>query len=51
MSDENAMNEAERKRRQNMRSIAIGLALVGLVVLFYAATIIHLGANVANRPM
>ena len=51
MSDESTVNEVERKRRQNMRSIAIGLALVGLVVLFYAATIVHLGANVANRPM
>lgn len=43
--------EAERKRRQKMRSIAIALALVGLVILFYAATIIHLGGNVANRPL
>ncbi len=43
--------EEERKRRQRARSIAIGLALVGLVVLFYIATIIHLGGNVANRPL
>ncbi|MEM9358514.1 MAG: hypothetical protein AAGB04_20195 [Pseudomonadota bacterium] len=51
MSDDSTINEVERKRRQNMRSIAIALVLVGLVVLFYAATIVHLGANVANRPM
>lgn len=51
MSDDNTANELERKRRQNMRSIAIALALIGLVALFYAATIVHLGANVANRPL
>jgi hypothetical protein len=28
-----------------MRSIAIGLALAGLVILFYAATIVRLGGN------
>ncbi|MGI9425796.1 MAG: hypothetical protein ACR2PA_21590 [Hyphomicrobiaceae bacterium] len=43
--------EQERKRRQRTRSIAIGLALVGLVILFYAATIVHLGSNVANRSL
>ena len=41
----------EAKRRQKMRSIAIALALVGLVVLFYVATLIRLGGNVLNRPM
>ncbi len=51
MNDDISSNEVERKRRQNMRSIAIALALIGLVALFYAATIVHLGANVANRPM
>ncbi|MEM7747055.1 MAG: hypothetical protein AAF346_02300 [Pseudomonadota bacterium] len=51
MSDDHTANDTERKRRQNMRSIAIALVLVGLVALFYAATIVHLGANVANRPM
>lgn len=51
MSSSDTPNEVERKRRQNVRSVAIALALVGLVVLFYAATIVHLGANVTNRPM
>ena len=41
----------ERQRRQRTRSIAIALALLGLVVLFYLATIVHLGGNVANRSM
>ncbi len=51
MSDVSTDTEAERKRRQRTRSIAIGLALFGLVVLFYLATIVHLGGNVANRPL
>ena len=30
---------------------AIALALAGLVLLFYVATIVRLGGNVFNRPM
>ena len=37
------------KRRQRTRSIAIGLGLFLLVALFYAATIVHMGANIAKR--
>lgn len=44
-------NDAERTKRQRVRSIAIALALGGLVALFYIATIIRLGANALNRPM
>ncbi len=44
-------SEEQRRKRQRMRSIAIALALVGLVVLFYIATIVRLGGNVLNRPM
>ena len=44
-------DDLERKRRQRTRSIAIAVALLGLVVLFYAATIVHLGGNVVNRPL
>jgi len=40
---------AEAKKRQKMRSIAIALSLALLVVLFYIATLVHLGGNVANR--
>lgn len=43
--------EAERAKRQRMRSLAIALVLGGLVALFYIATIIRLGANALNRPM
>lgn len=42
--------EAERQKRQRLRSIAIAIGLAVLVVLFYAATIVHLGGNVLRRP-
>ncbi len=44
-------NDEEAKRRQKMRSIAIGLALGALVVLFYIATLVRLGGNVFHRPI
>lgn len=40
-------NDPQRARRR--RSIAIALVLAILVVLFYAATIVHLGGNVVNK--
>lgn len=43
--------EDETARRKKMRSIAIGVMLALLVVLFYAATIVRLGGNVANRAL
>lgn len=43
--------EAERLRRQRMRSIAIAVSLALLVGLFYAATIVRLGGNVLNRSL
>ncbi|MFZ1106705.1 MAG: hypothetical protein WAN86_28265 [Hyphomicrobiaceae bacterium] len=39
------------ERRRRMRSIAIALALVALVVVFYVATIVWLGGNVAVRKL
>ncbi|MEZ5854284.1 MAG: hypothetical protein R3D67_05850 [Hyphomicrobiaceae bacterium] len=39
----------ERLRRQKARSIAIGLGLGLLVILFYAATIVRLGPNALNK--
>lgn len=43
-----ADGEAERKRRQRMRSLAIAWALVALVVLFFVVTIVRLGPNVIH---
>ena len=42
---------AEWLRQRRMRSIAIALILVGLTALFYAATIVRMGANVLNRAL
>lgn len=39
----------DAKRRQRTRSIAIAGILFGLVVLFYAATIVRLGPNALRR--
>ena len=41
----------EQKRRRRARSIAIGLALGALVVLFYIVTIVKLGPGILNRPL
>ena len=41
----------EQKRRRRARSIAIGLALGALAILFYAVTIVKLGPGVLNRPL
>jgi hypothetical protein len=38
-------------RRQRARSVAIGIALGFLVLLFYAVTIAKLGPQVLNRPL
>ncbi len=37
-------------KRQKMRSIAIGVALGLLAIIFYAATIVQFGAVVARGP-
>jgi hypothetical protein len=44
------LTEEERRRRRR-RSIAIGLALAGVVVLFYLLTIVKLGPDIMNRPL
>ncbi len=43
--------QQEWQRRRRMRSIAIALALVALVAIFYVATIVWLGGNVATRRL
>jgi hypothetical protein len=40
----------EQRRRRRARSIAIGLALGALALLFYVVTIVKLGPGVLNRP-
>jgi hypothetical protein len=41
----------EQKRRRRARSLAIGLALGALVLLFYVVTIVKLGPGALNRPL
>jgi len=43
--------DAEAKRRQRLRSIAIAWALAAVALMFFLVTIVRLGANVANRPL
>ena len=43
--------QQEWQRRRRTRSIAIALALLALVVIFYVATIVWLGGNVATRRL
>jgi hypothetical protein len=40
--------QAVRRRRRN---IALALALVGVVVLFYVLTIVKMGPGVFSRPL
>lgn len=44
------LTEEQRRRRRN-RSIALGLVLAALAVLFYAVTVVKLGPGVLNRPI
>ena len=44
------LTEADLKRRR-ARSVAIGLALGFMVLLFYVVTIFKLGPQVLNRPL
>jgi hypothetical protein len=51
MTKADAARAAAEARRRRARSIAIALGLGFLVAMFYAATIVHLGGNVANRAI
>ena len=42
---------AEFLARRRRRSIALGLALGGLVIIFYVLTIVKMGSNVFDRVM
>ncbi|HEX5778810.1 MAG TPA: hypothetical protein VFY21_08195 [Xanthobacteraceae bacterium] len=44
------LTEEERRRRRN-RSIALGLVLAALAILFYAVTVVKLGPAIMNRPI
>lgn len=40
-----------QKRAQRSRSVAIGLALAAMVVIFYVATIVKFGPGILDRGM
>lgn len=44
------LTDEEQKRRRS-RSVALGLVLGAIVVLFFWVTIAKLGANVFKRPL
>lgn len=41
----------QQKKAQKSRSVALGIVLALLVVLFYVVTIIKIGPGIMNRPM
>ena len=51
MSDDGIRMSDEQKRRQRNRSIAIGLVLAGLVVLFYVITLVKMGPGIFSRSL
>ncbi|WP_306027084.1 hypothetical protein [Stappia sp. MMSF_3263] len=51
MSDDGIRPTEEQKRRQRGRSVAIGLALAGLVLLFYVITLVKMGPGVFDRSL
>jgi len=50
-NDKGVVLTEEQKRRRRARSIAIGLSLGALVLLFYIVTIVKLGPGVLQRPL
>ncbi|MCY0094167.1 hypothetical protein [Hoeflea ulvae] len=48
--DEIELSEKQKKARRS-RSIALGVVLACLAVLFYVVTIIKVGPGILNRPM
>jgi hypothetical protein len=51
MSDDGTRLSEEDLRRQRGRSIAIGVVLAGLVVLFYLVTLVKLGPGIIDRAL
>jgi hypothetical protein len=49
--DDGIVLTEEQKRRRRARSLAIGLALGALALLFYVVTVVKLGPGVLNRPL
>jgi high-affinity K+ transport system ATPase subunit B len=50
MIDQVELTETQKRARRN-RSIAIGVALAALVIIFYVATLTKLGPAILIRPL
>ena len=50
MNEKVELTEAQKKARRS-RSIALGVVLAALAVLFYVITVVKLGPNLFDRPM
>ncbi|MBU0585052.1 MAG: hypothetical protein KKB66_06785 [Alphaproteobacteria bacterium] len=51
MENELVTLTASQKRARRSRSVAIGLALFALVIIFYVATIAKFGPGILDRAM
>ena len=51
VADYVSRGSADSTQKQRSRNVGIALALGVMVLLFYAATIVRMGANVVNRPL
>ena len=51
MDEDRVTLTPSQKKAQRSRSVAIGLALAALVVIFYVATIVKFGPSILDRAM
>ena len=51
MEDQGIKLTEQQTKNRRSRSIAIGLVLAGLVVLFYVVTIVKMGSTIFSRPL
>ncbi|MGJ8529767.1 hypothetical protein [Maritalea sp.] len=51
MSEMSAEQIEELKKRRRKRSIALGIVLGALAILFYAVTIVKIGPAIFQRPL
>jgi hypothetical protein len=50
-SEEGVVLTEEQRRRRRARSIALGLVLAALALLFYFVTIVKIGPAIMSRPI
>lgn len=50
-TEEGIVLTEEQRRRRRARSIALGLVLAALAILFYLVTIVKIGPAIMSRPI